>query len=461
MASETAPPAPGPAPSAPDAAALLRSRNYRAALVLAAVVGLVVSVASWAFLELVAQMQRWVYQDLPGDLGFETVPSWWPLPILGLAGILIALAITRLSGNGGHEPTQGLHAAPTAPADLPGIVLAAVASIGLGMVLGPEAPLIALGSGLGLLAVKAAKKDAPDELKALIAAAASLAAISSLFGSPAIAAVIIIEAAGLGGAMLPVFLLPGLLAAGIGSLVFVGMGSLTGLSTSDYALAPIELPAYAQPTVAAFLWTLVLAVVVAVVCFAMIELGRRVRDVVVLRPLVVVPVAALAVGALAVVFAQVSDEPFSFVLFSGQDQMDTIVAQGATLSASTLALIVMFKGLAYGISLGSARGGPTFPALFLGLVAGLLAAHLPGLDETPAVAALMGAATVAVLRLPLSSVILVAVVTQAGVATTPLVIVAVVVSYITVLTLDVRRAAAAAPVPPPGEAPVGPATQPA
>ena len=114
----------------------------------------------------------------------------------------------------------------------------------------------------------------------------------------------------------------------------------------------------------------------------------------------------------------------------------------------TLALLIVFKGLAYGVSLGSARGGPTFPAMFLGIVAGLLAAHLPGLSETPAVAALMGAATVAVLRLPLSSVTIAAFLSQASMGTTPLIIVAVVVAYITVRLLDARFVSGANEVPP-------------
>ena len=37
--------------------------------------------------------------------------------------------------------------APTQPIELPGILLAALATLGLGLVLAPEAPLIALGMG--------------------------------------------------------------------------------------------------------------------------------------------------------------------------------------------------------------------------------------------------------------------------------------------------------------------------
>ena len=41
-------------------------------------------------------------------------------------------------------------------------------------------------------------------------------------------------------------------------------------------------------------------------------------------------------------------------------------------------MLLAFQGLAYALSLGSFRGGPTFPAVFLGAAGGLLASHLPG-----------------------------------------------------------------------------------
>ena len=154
----------------------------------------------------------------------------------------------RLPGNGGHIPADGLKTGPpTTPIQLPGVILAALASIGLGLVLGPEAPLIGLGTGLALLAVTLSKKDVPDQAKMVLAAAASFAALSTIFGSPIIGAVIIIEAAGLGGPTLPLVLLPGLLAAGVGSLVFIGVGSVTGLSSSAYAIAPADAGAVPQP----------------------------------------------------------------------------------------------------------------------------------------------------------------------------------------------------------------------
>jgi hypothetical protein len=107
---------------------------------------------------------------------------------------------------------------------------------------------------------------------------------------------------------------------------------------------------------------------------------------------------------------------------------DVLIKQGTALSLSTLAFLVLFKGLAWSISLGNFRDGPTFPALFTGAAAGLLAAHLPGFSETPAVAVLMAAAAVSILELPLSATIITLLLTsKAGIATAPLIIVAVVV----------------------------------
>ena len=94
---------------------------------------------------------------------------------------------------------------------------------------------------------------------AVLAASAAFAAIATVFGSPVIGAIILIEAAGLGGPMLPLILLPGLMSAGIGSVIFIGMGHWTGLSSSAYALSPISLPAFSTLTAAEFGWAIVLA----------------------------------------------------------------------------------------------------------------------------------------------------------------------------------------------------------
>ena len=70
----------------------------------------------------------------------------------------------------------------------------------------------------------------------IMASAGSFAAISTLLGSPVLGAFFIMEAAGIGGMTLSLVALPGLLASGLGALVFVGLDNWTGLGTFSLAL---------------------------------------------------------------------------------------------------------------------------------------------------------------------------------------------------------------------------------
>ena len=117
---------------------------------------------------------------MPKALGFHGEPLWWPVPLLMVAGLLVGLTIRYLPGKGGHSPADGFKArgAPT-PIELPGVIFAALATLSLGAVLGPEAPLIAIGGGLGVLAVRLARRDAPPRTFAVVAAAGSFASIIS------------------------------------------------------------------------------------------------------------------------------------------------------------------------------------------------------------------------------------------------------------------------------------------
>jgi H+/Cl- antiporter ClcA len=165
-----------------------------------------------------------VFDNLPHGLGFSSQPAWWPIPVLAVAGAAVGLAIRYLPGPGGHLPAEGLKTGGVfSLIELPGVAVTAIVGLGLGVVLGPEAPLIALGGGLAALAVR--RPRAGPQAVAIVAAAGSFAAISALMGSPLLGAFLLMEATGLGGAMLDLVLIPGLLASGIGALVFVGLGS--------------------------------------------------------------------------------------------------------------------------------------------------------------------------------------------------------------------------------------------
>lgn len=444
----------------PDAAALadgtvqLRSPAYLRLLLLAALIGVPISAAAYFFLQLVEALQQWVYVELPQTLGFATTPLWWPLPMLLIAGVLVSLTISRLPGGGGHSPVDGFAAgAQPAPGDLPGVVLAALATLALGAVLGPEAPLIALGSGLGVCAVRLARRDVPAQVGAVVAAAGAFAAISALLGSPLIGAFLLMEASALGGATLGLVLLPGLLAAGIGSLIFVGLDALTGLGRASLALP--GLPPFDRPDIAQFGWALVIGVCAAVLGTLVRRCAVALRGRVEQRIVLLTPLLGLGVAGLAIVYAVTTGREPTEVLFSGQTALSPLLQNSAGYSVGALLMLVACKALAYSLSLAGFRGGPIFPAMFLGAAGGIALSHLPGLPLVAGVAMGIGAMSVVMLRLPLTSVLLATLLLFSdGVAVMPLVIVAVVVAHVVAARL------APAPVPAPGTAVSAPARPP-
>jgi H+/Cl- antiporter ClcA len=432
--------APAPA-EPPDPQALLRSRRYVQLLILAALLGVPVSAAAYGFLALADWLQGALFTDLPKSLGFDAAPVWWPLPLLTLSGLLVALAIRHLPGTGGHSPADGFHTSgPVPPVQLPGIFFASLATLAFGVVLGPEAPLILMGSGLGVLAVRLAAKDAPPQAAAVMAATGSFAAISSLLGSPLIGAFLLLEASGLGGPMLGLVLVPGLLAAGLGTLIFLGLDSVTGLGTFSFAIP--DLPAFDHLTGADFGYALAIGLIAPFLGRGITLLALAVRSRVEPRMVLLMPVLGIAIAGLAIGFGEATDKPASEVLFSGQSALGGLVSHASEWSVGALLLVVACKSLAYALSLSSFRGGPVFPALFIGAAVGVAASHLPGLDLIPAAAMGIGAMATVMLTLPLTSTLLATLLLGAdGLQVTPVVIVAVVVAYVITARITPARPA--------------------
>jgi H+/Cl- antiporter ClcA len=414
-----------------DPAAMVRSRGYAKLLALAALLGIPISAAAYGFLALDSYLQKELFTALPHGLGFATAPAWWPLPVLFVGGVLAALAIRYLPGEGGPSPAYGfaLHP-PPGPAELPGVVLAALATLAFGMVLGPEMPLIALGGGLAVAATKlAGRHRLPEQAVSVIGASGSFAAISALLGSPIVGAFLLMEASGLGGPTMITALLPGLLAAGIGALIFTGLGAWTGLGT--FSLAVHGLPPVGSPTPGEFGWAVVIGAACALAGSGVRRAAVALRGYAATRTPTALPVAGLVVAGLAIAFAAGSGRGASTVLFSGQDSLGPLITRSATYSGLVLLLLIACKGLAYSVSMSSFRGGPIFPAMFLGAAIGLAFSHLPGLDAVAGAAMGIGAMSTVMLTLPLTSVLLATLLLYSdGVVVMPLVIVSVVTAYL-------------------------------
>lgn len=415
---------------ASDPSSVIRSRAYLSALVLSAILGIPISAVAYGFLALVAKIQEYLFRDLPEALFTSGMPAWWPLPLLALCGLLTGATIRYLPGNGGHSPAFGFQSGG-APVhrDLPGIFLAALATLSLGGVLGPEAPLIAIGGGLAALTVHLVKRDSPPMALTIMASAGSFAAVSALLGSPILGAFLIMEVAGFGGAMLSLVALPGLVASGVGAVVFVGLDNWTGLGT--FSLALTSVPPAVDPTVATMAWALVVGAVAACLGWLIRWVALSLRPVVHLNRVLVTTGLGLLIGLIATTYQLISGHSATHVLFSGQDALPDLVAHVADYSVGALLLLGICKMLMYGLSLSAFRGGPIFPAMMVGAVLGMAMAGLPGMSTASAIGMGIGAMCVAMLRLPLTSTLLaVLLLGPDGISVTPQVIVAVVSAFV-------------------------------
>jgi len=393
-------------PSPPSPLELVKSKQYVALLVMGALVGIPVAIVAYYYLKLIDKGQNYFFNTLPNELGFHGAPVWWPLPMLALCGLIVGLTLRYLPGTGGHNPAEGFAMGGSfGPKDMPSVFIASLATLILGGVLGPEMPLVVIGMVLAVLILHLIKKDAPKQAVAVIGAAGSFAAISSLLGSPLVGAFLLLEAAGIGGGLISVILLPGLVAAGVGALVFVALSDFTSTGVTSFGVQ--NLPKVGFPTGSTFAWSIVIGLVAAVVGTAIRRGAFEIQPFVARHKVLVTPVLGLAIGGLAVFFAEETGKSSHFVLFSGQSGLSPLIDNAATWSLGAIMLLIVCKGLAYSASLGGFKGGPVFPGMFIGAAVGIAFSHLPGLPLVDSVAMGIGAMTsVAIGGLPLSSVLL-------------------------------------------------------
>jgi H+/Cl- antiporter ClcA len=417
-----------------DLMAVLTSRGYRGLLLVSALIGVPVALVAWGFLVVVHELENVVWEKIPSALGMST-PAWWfGLIVLTLAGALVGVAIAKLPGTGGHIPAHGLGGGQPLPQEMPAIVIAALVSLVLGAVVGPEAPLVAIGSGIVVVALHKTKVGAQPQALQLLAVAGSAAAIATIFGNPIVGAVLMLEVVGLAGAQVLLVLLPAVMAAGVGALVFTGLGTWTGFVAPSLTIQ--NLPSL---TIDAgdLLWTVPVSIVVAILAQASRRVGVSVAEYASRHTIAVTTGVGLVVGLSATAYTLLTGRPINDVLFSGETALDSLVANPAAWATGTLVALVGFKGLAYAVSIGAFRGGPTFPALFIGAALGIAFGALPGFGTTAGIAVGMAAGTASVLRLPITSIVLVTLLlgTQA-LSELPIVMIATVVGLVTAVSLD-------------------------
>src|SRR5262249_6318726 len=158
----------------------------------------------------------------------------------------------------------------------------------------------------------------------------------------------------------------------------------TGIGTVSMKLS--DVPASSHPEGATFLWAIGFGAGAAVLGLSIRRLALRGRPQIERRSLILTPVAGLLVAAFAAIYSQGTRQASADVIFSGEESLPILVRSAGTYTVGTLLLLLVCKSLAYSVSLGSFRGGPVFPSLFIGAAAGILLSHLPGLPVTAGMA---------------------------------------------------------------------------
>jgi H+/Cl- antiporter ClcA len=365
-------------------------------LVLSVIVGVIAAAAGSVLMEIIHVGENWLYEDLPGALGFDVAP-WWLAAIVLVAGASVVALARRLPGETGQGPLTGFHFDDPLRI-VPSVLLAAIGTLCFGFVLGPEAPLIVLGTTIGLLLTRGSDPKAQQAAMVL----GGVAAIGSIFGNPFISGFLMLEFAAFG--LIPAVLIPGVLTAlAAGYLTQVGIGNLPGFGVHPLAVPGV--PAYEtiEPIdlLVAVLVSVIAAVVIVIVREGAVAIDRTAQR----RPIPIL-YAATAVTIVMLLIAEVGFglDP-SMILFSGQSAMADLVAET---SVGLVVVIILTKAVAYAVALGGGfRGGPIFPATYLGVGFGLLVALLlPSVSVSPLAAAGIAAAAAAMIKAPGTSALL-------------------------------------------------------
>ena len=276
-----------------------------------------------------------------------------------------------------------------------------------------------MGGGLGTWVSE--RKQLDEDTRATNTLSGMSGAYGGLLSSPVLASILTLEIARPKAQRFADTLVAGLLSSSVAFAVyfpiagstFVGIYKLPSFKYEDWQLLaaiPLGLVAGA------------LALITVVAVAGVTRLATRLGNRTILRA----TIGGIAFGLVGVALP--------LTLFTGTDQLDTVIHDGATLGAGLLIAVVFAKILVFALCEATGFiGGPFLVMLFIGGTAGS-AAHLliPGLPEGLAFTAMFAALPGALVAAPFSLILLGALTTQIGTLQVAPVVIAVLTAYLAV-----------------------------
>lgn len=250
--------------------------------------------------------------------------------------------------------------------------------------------------------------------------------MGAVFGNPFITAFMMLEFCAMG--VFPARMItPVLVALASGYAMQVGVLGFAGIGS--HSLAVPGLPAYDTIGLGHLGGGLLVAVVAGIVALVVRQIAVR-ADHWAERSRSLAVVAATAVTFAGFLVARAFDIGAPLILFSGVSGMPGLIGESSVLA---VIVILLVKAAVYVAALsGGMRGGPIFPATYLGVAVGVAAALMfTGIPATPLVAAGIGAAAAGMTRMPATGAILGAIlVGGSGAAVAPFAILGAVAGYL-------------------------------
>ena len=354
-------PQPGTSEGSPadsDIVALTRSPGFWVIIRYAALFGVVLAFAALAYLGLVKGGTN-LWFTLPKNPGWFDGSLWWVAVTAG-AGVLVGLLRrafrlpVKLPGL-----VRELKAHHVEPSTVPGGVVVSLVSLVGGASLGPEAGLGMMGGGLGSWISQRHK------LSEDIAATNTLSGMSGAWGgllaSPILTTVLVLELARPKAARFTNTLVATLLSSSVAFAVYFPIAGSTFVGL------------YTTPTYKYEDWQLLAAIPLGLVAGALglitvVAIGLVSK---LFAPLAKRTVLRAAIGGIAFGLVGVA---LPLTLFTGTNQLTTVIRDGAALGAGLLIAVVFAKILVFAVCEATGFiGGPFLAMLFIGGTAGVSA----------------------------------------------------------------------------------------
>ncbi len=378
--------------------------SFRLLLFYAGCLGIFIGLISVGYYTLLRFGLQLVWHTLPNLIQTnldQDFPNFaWILTTLG--GFLVGITVHYLGASSGMAGVvEEIHVKGHIDSQhIPGTTIASLLSLIFGSSVGPEAPLVDINGGISSLLALRLRLNV--EQVRILTFCGMGAALGAFFGSPLGSALFALEVPHRFGLEYYEAFVPVVISAIMGFIVF---RVITGLTIGGQ----LEFPDYGKLYSQDILYAILLGVIGAGVAVFFLFIFRKTAQLtnsIHIHPILLTTLGGLVIG-IAGFFVPLS-------LFYGEEQIQIIIDHGAQMGVWLLLMTAIVKVCTVSLSLNMGfKGGFIFPVFFIGADLGMMISLIfPAIHPTVAMICLMAALTVALLKNPVSIILILSVISD-------------------------------------------------